>query len=94
MDMAIAGMVGDLSVTGSLSRQWTRKGAADALVSPLRPKLRQDVRALKVRYPPRQVPGGMSVSPYLRFMSRSTKSNIANHRREGAEAAIGIESVF
>ena len=94
MDMVVAGMVGDVNVTGTLSRQWTRKDAADTLVSPLRPKLRQDVRTLKLRYPPRAIPGGMSVSPYLRVMSRSTKSNIANHRREGAEAAIGIETVF
>jgi len=94
MDLAVAGMVGDINVTGSMSRQWTRKGAADILISPLRAKLRQDVRSLKLRYPARQVPGGMLVSPYLRVMSRSTKSNIANHRREGAEAAIGIETVF
>lgn len=94
MDMAVAGMLGDLSVTGSLSRQWTRKDAADTLVSPLRPKLRQDVRSLKLRYPPQETVGGLPVSPYLRVMSRSTKSNIVNHRREGAEAAIGIESVF
>lgn len=94
IDMAVAGMLGDLSVTGSLSRQWTRKDAADTLVSPLRPKLRQDVRALKLRYPPQNTVGGFPISPYLRVMSRSTKSNIANHRREGAEAAIGIETVF
>jgi hypothetical protein len=94
MDVAVVGMVGDLSVTGSLSRQWTGKDAADTLVSPLLPKLRQDVRSLKVRHPATFAPGGFPISPYLRVMSRSTKSNIANHRREGAEAAIGIETVF
>ena len=94
VDMTLAGMVGDLSVTGSLSRQWTRKDAADTLISPLRPTLRQDVRSLKLRYPPRQFDAGLSFSPYLRFLSRSTKSNIVNHRREGSEAAIGIETAF
>ena len=92
--IALAGAVGDLSLIGSVSRQWTRKDAADTLVSPLRPKLRQDVRSLKLRYPPQAGFGGLLLSPYLRVTSHSTKSNIANHRREGSEAAIGIETAF
>lgn len=93
-EMALAGVVGDLNLIGSVSRQWTRKDAADTLISPLRPKLRQDVRSLKLRYPPQSGFGGLSLSPYLRVTSHSTKSNIANHRREGSEAAIGIETAF
>ena len=93
-EMALAGVVGDLNLIGSVSRQWTRKDAADTLISPLRPKLRQDVRSLKLRYPPQSGFGGLSLSPYLRVTSHSTKSNIANHRREGSEAAIGVETAF
>ena len=47
----MAGMIGDFSVTGSLSRQWTRNDIADVFVSPLRPKKRQDTRTVKFRYP-------------------------------------------
>ena len=93
-EMALAGAVGNLNLIGSVSRQWTRKDAADTLISPLRPKLRQDVRSLKLRYPPQTGFAGLSLSPYLRVTSHSTKSNIANHRREGSEAAIGIETAF
>lgn len=93
-ELAFAGAVGNLNLIGSMSRQWTRKDAADTLISPLRPKMRQDVRSLKLRYPPRPGFAGLSLSPYLRVTSHSTKSNIANHRREGSEAAIGIETTF
>ena len=47
----MAGMLGDVSVTGSLSRQWTQNKHADSFVSPLSPKKRQDSRSVKLRYP-------------------------------------------
>lgn len=93
-EVTMAGMVGDVSVTGSVSRQWTRNKLADAFVSPLRPKKRQDVRTLKLRYPRGSSIGDFYFIPYIRMTSHSTKANIPNNRREGSEAAIGIETVF
>ena len=93
-EVTMAGMVGEVSVTGSVSRQWTQNKLADAFVSPLRPKKRQDVRSLKLRYPRGSSIGDFYFIPYIRMTSHSTKANIPNNRREGSEAAIGIETVF
>ena len=93
-ELTMAGMVGDFSLTGSVSRQWIRNDVADVFVSPLRPKKRQDTRMLKVRYPRGSSFGNLYFIPYLRMSSSSTKSNIPNSRREGSEAAIGLETVF
>ena len=93
-ELTMAGMIGDFSVTGSLSRQWTRNDIADVFVSPLRPKKRQDTRTVKFRYPRGSSLGNLYFIPYLRLSSSSTKSNIPNNRREGSEAAIGLETVF
>lgn len=93
-EVTMAGMVGEVSVTGSVSRQWTQNKLADTFVSPLRPEKRQDVRSLKLRYPRGSAIGDFYFIPYLRMTSHSTKANIPNNRREGSEAAIGIETVF
>ena len=93
-ELTMAGMLGDFSLTGSLSRQWTRNDHADPFVSPLKSKQRQDARSLKVQYPRGGNVGGLFFVPYMRMSSTSTKSNIPNNRREGAEAAIGIETAF
>ena len=93
-EVTMAGMVGDLSVTGSVSRQWTQNKVADIFVSPLRPTKRQDVRSVKLRYPRGSSIGDFYFIPYFRMTSHSTKANIPNNRREGSEAAIGIETVF
>ena len=93
-ELTMAGMIGDFSVTGSLSRQWTRNDIADVFVSPLLPKKRQDTRTVKFRYPRGSSLGNLYFIPYLRLSSSSTKSNIPNNRREGSEAAIGLETVF
>ena len=93
-ELTMAGMIGSFSVTGSLSRQWTRNDIANAFVSPLRPKKRQDTRMVKLRYPRGSTLGNFYFIPYLRMSSSSTKSNIPNNRREGSEAAIGLEAVF
>ena len=93
-EFTMAGMLGDFSLTGTLSRQWTRNDHADPFVSPLKSKQRQDARSLKVQYPRGGNVGGLFFVPYMRMSSTSTKSNIPNNRREGAEAAIGIETAF
>jgi thioredoxin-like negative regulator of GroEL len=93
-ELTMAGMIGDFSVTGTLSRQWTTNDVADVFVSPLRPKRRQDNRMVKLRYPRGSSVGNFYFIPYLRMSSSSTKSNIPNSRREGSEAAIGLETVF
>ena len=93
-ELTMAGMIGDFSVTGSLSRQWTRNDIADVFVSPLRPRKRLDTRTVKFRYPRGSSLGNLYFIPYLRLSSSSTKSNIPNNRREGSEAAIGLETVF
>jgi len=93
-ELTMAGMVGDFSVTGTLARQWTQNDVADVFVSPLRAKKRQDTRTVKLRYPRGSSLGDLYFIPYLRMSSSSTKSNIPNNRREGAEAAIGLETVF
>ena len=93
-ELTMAGMLGDVSVTGSLSRQWTQNKHADSFVSPLSPKKRQDSRSVKLRYPRGSAIGDFYFIPYLRMTSHSTKANIPNNRREGSEAAIGIETVF
>lgn len=93
-EVTMAGMVGELSVTGSVSRQWTQNKVADNFVSPLRPTKRQDVRSVKLRYPRGSSIGDFYFIPYFRMTSHSTKANIPNNRREGSEAAIGIETVF
>ena len=94
VEVTMAGMVGELSVTGSVSRQWTQNKVADNFVSPLRPTKRQDVRSVKLRYPRGSSIGDFYFIPYFRMTSHSTKANIPNNRREGSEAAIGIETVF
>ena len=93
-ELTMAGMIGSFSVTGTLSRQWTRNDTANIFVSPLRPKKRQDTRMVKLRYPRGSTLGNFYFIPYLRMSSSSTKSNIPNNRREGSEAAIGLEAVF
>lgn len=93
-EVTMAGMVGDFSVTGSISRQWTQNKHADLFVSPLVPTKRQDVRSVKFRYPRGSSIGDFYFIPYFRMTSHSTKANIPNNRREGSEAAFGIETVF
>ena len=93
-EVTMAGMVGDFSVTGSVSRQWTQNKHADLFVSPLVPTKRQDVRSVKFRYPRGSSIGDFYFIPYFRMTSHSTKANIPNNRREGSEAAFGIETVF
>lgn len=93
-ELTMAGNVGEFSVTGSVSRQWTQNKFADVFVSPLRPKKRQDVRTVKFRYPRGSSIGDFHFIPHFRMTSHSTKANIPNNRREGSEAAIGIETVF
>lgn len=93
-ELTMAGMIGDFSVTGTLSRQWTRNDIADVFISPLPPKKRQDSRTVKLRYPRGSSLGTFYFIPYVRVSSTSTKSNIPNSRREGSEAAIGLETVF
>ena len=93
-EVTVAGMVGELSVTGSVSRQWTQNKHADLFVSPLVPTKRQDVRSVKFRYPRGSSIGDFYFIPYFRMTSHSTKANIPNNRREGSEAAFGIETVF
>ena len=93
-ELTMAGMVGDVSVSGSVSRQWTRSKNADPFVSPLVPTKRQDVRTVKFRYPRGSTIGDFYFIPYFRMTSHSTKANIPNNRREGSEAAFGIETVF
>ena len=93
-EVTMAGMVGDFSVTGSVSRQWTRNKHADLFVSPLVLTKRQDVRSVKFRYPRGSSIGDFYFIPYFRMTSHSTKANIPNNRREGSEAAFGIETVF
>ena len=93
-ELTMAGMVGDISVSGSVSRQWTRNKNADPFVSPLVPTKRQDVRTVKFRYPRGSTIGDFYFIPYFRMTSHSTKANIPNNRREGSEAAFGIETVF
>ena len=93
-ELTMAGMIGRFSVTGTLSRQWTHNDVANAFVSPLRPKKRQDTRMVKLRYPRGSTFANLYFIPYLRMSSSSTKSNIPNNRREGSEAAIGLETVF
>ena len=93
-EVTMAGMIGSFSVTGTLSRQWTRNDIANAFVSPLRPRKRQDTRMVKLRYPRGSSLGDFYFIPYLRMSSSSTRSNIPNNRREGSEAAIGLEAVF
>lgn len=93
-EVTMAGMVGDFSVTGSVSRQWTQNKHADLFVSPLVLTKRQDVRSVKFRYPRGSSIGDFYFIPYFRMTSHSTKANIPNNRREGSEAAFGIETVF
>jgi len=93
-ELTMAGMIGDFSVTGTLSRQWTRNDIADVFISPLPPKKRQDSRTVKLRYPRGSSLGTFYFIPYVWVSSTSTKSNIPNSRREGSEAAIGLETVF
>ena len=93
-EVTMAGTIGEVSVTGSVTRQWTQNKVADVFVSPLRPKKRQDIRTVKFRYPRGSSIGDFYFIPYFRMTSHSTKANIPNNRREGSEAAIGIETVF
>ena len=93
-EVTMAGMVGGFSVTGSVSRQWTQNKHADLFVSPLVPTKRQDVRSVKFRYPRGSSIGDFYFIPYFRMTSHSTKADIPNNRREGSEAAFGIETVF
>ena len=93
-EVTVAGMVGELSVTGAVSRQWTQNKHADPFVSPLAPTKRQDVRSVKFRYPRGSSIGDFYFIPYFRMTSHSTKANIPNNRREGSEAAFGIETIF
>ena len=87
-------MIGAFSLSASLSRQWSRNDKADSFVSATRPKQRKDISNLKLRYPRGSTLGNVFFIPYLRFTSQSTKSNIPNNRREGSEAAFGIETAF
>ena len=93
-ELSLASMIGAFSLTGSLSRQWSRNDKADLFVSPVRPEQRKDINTLKLRYPRGSIFGDFFFIPYLRFTAQSTKSNIPNNRREGSEAALGIETVF
>ena len=93
-ELSLASMIGAFSLTGSLSRQWSRNDKADLFVSPVRTEQRKDVNTLKLRYPRGSTFGDIFFIPYLRFTAQSTKSNIPNNRREGSEAALGIETVF
>ena len=52
-EMMLAGTIGDLNLVDRCPAM-DPQDAADTLISPLRPKLRQDVGSLKLRYPPRR----------------------------------------
>ena len=93
-ELSLASMIGAFSLSASLSRQWSRNDKADSFVSATRPKQRKDISNLKLRYPRGSTLGNVFFIPYLRFTSQSTESNIPNNRREGSEAAFGIETVF
>lgn len=94
VQLDVVALLGNLSLSSSLSRQWTRYNQADIFVSTERQKSAIDQATLSLKILDNDPLRSTRVQPYLNLTASETESNIPNYRRNSGEVALGLEVAF
>lgn len=82
------------SISGSLSRQWTRYKTANSFISNKAQKTSTNEASVNIRYADGLMVGDNNYIPFLKLSANDSDSNIPNYTRNGSEVSMGFEGIF